>query len=225
MSEIDEKIEQQADDPAATPAATSDEIIAGPDTGYRWKHLIVAVVMCAVGGWFAYDGWIKWPNQNKRIEQIKREKDAAQREQDTAKVEELAGELGRIKSHSNWDLGLQKVLALACPAFGLVWGLWTLHMTRGRLRMSGDTLEVPGHPPVTLENIRKIDKRKWDRKGIAFLHYEVGNPPKPGVLKLDDFAYERVPTDEILDRIEKGVMAGGFTLARPKSEEPPDEHK
>ena len=84
--------------------------------------------------------------------------------------------------------------------------------------MAGDTLEVPGHPPVTLENIRKIDKRKWDRKGIAYLHYEIGTPPHPGVLKLDDFAYERGPTDDILERVEKGVMAGSVSLARPRDQ-------
>ena len=55
MTEIEQKSEE-----------VSDEIIAPPDTGYRWKHLIVAAVVIGVGGWFAYDGWIKWPATNAR---------------------------------------------------------------------------------------------------------------------------------------------------------------
>ena len=68
-------------------------------------------------------------------------------------------------------------------------------------------LHVPGHPPITYDNVRRIDKRKWDRKGIAFIHYEHGNPPMPAVMKLDDFAYERKMTDAILARIEQNVIA------------------
>jgi hypothetical protein len=81
--------------------------------------------------------------------------------------------------------------------------------------MSNNTIQVPGHPPVTVDDIRRIDKRKWDKKGIAYLHYEVGQPPTVGVMKLDDFAYERKPTDEMLERIEKNVMSSVTTDVAP----------
>ena len=44
----------------------------------------------------------------------------------------------------------------------------------------------------------------WDRKGIAFVGYE-GLDGRPGKLKLDDFIYEREPTDAIFKRIEDYV--------------------
>ncbi len=72
--------------------------------------------------------------------------------------------------------------------------------------MSGSRIELPGHPLLTCENIRRIDKRKWDRKGVAYLHYEAGSPLAPMVAKLDDFAYERQATDAILDRIEQNIV-------------------
>ena len=195
--------------PPATPATDADapeEIVAGPDPGYRWKHLIMAVLMIAGGLWFAYDGWIKWPAENRRAAEVQREKEIAEEERKADRIEALAAELSKLKKHTEMDLLIQKMLAFALPAFGLFWAVWTLRETRGQLRMAGDTLEFPGHPPITYENIRRIDKRKWDRKGIAFLHYEHGDPPKPGIIKVDDFAYERKPTDEILDRIEKNVV-------------------
>jgi hypothetical protein len=202
-------------EPAGGASTAGDEIVAAPDAGYRWKHLIVSVAMVAFGMWFAYDGWVKWPAENARIAQVQKEKDAASSAGDTAKVEALAKELQELNYHTEMDLAIQKALAFALPAFGVFWGAWTLRDTRGVYRMSGNTLHVPGHPPVTVDDIRRIDKRKWDKKGVAFLHYEVGQPPRAGVIKLDDFAYERKPTDDMLERIEKNVLSTVTTQVAP----------
>jgi hypothetical protein len=75
----------------------------------------------------------------------------------------------------------------------------TLHVSRGTYRLTGDTLEVPGHPPVRLGEITEIDSSKWDRKGIAYLRYQTAGRAS-GRMTLDDFVYEREPTDQIYDR-------------------------
>jgi len=215
MTQLDYQTPSAGGNAAGAGAPDIGEIIAQPDAGYRWKHLIVSVAMIGFGLWFAYDGWKKWPEENARITQVQKEKDAANAAGDSTKVEALAKELGDLNFHTDMDLAIQKVLAIVLPAFGLFWGGWTIKDTRGVYRMSGNTLYIPGHPPVTVDDIRRIDKRKWDKKGIAFLHYEVGQPPTAGVLKLDDFSYERKPTDEILERIEKNVMSNVTTDVAP----------
>ena len=194
---------EQVDD---IPIDPNSELVAEPAPGYRWKHMILAVGLIVFGLWFAYDGWIRWPNENRRAEQVQRDKDKAQEEHDDAKVQELAKELEQLSRHSGTDLLIQKLLAFILPAGGIAWGIWTLRETRGVYRMTGGTLAVPGHPPITYDDIRRIDKRKWDRKGVAFVHYETGIPPQPGILKLDDFAYDRRATDAILERIERNVV-------------------
>ncbi len=198
--------DQNADPNTAADYQAPGDLVAGPDPGYRWKHLIMAVLMIAGGLWFAYDGWVKWPAENRRADEVQREKEIAEEKRESDKVETLAAELSKLKRHTPVDLLIQKMLAFTLPAFGLFWGGWTLRETRGQYRMEGENLYFPGHPVITTENIRRIDKRKWDRKGVAFIHYEHGNPPMPGIVKLDDFAYERKPTDEILARIEASVV-------------------
>jgi hypothetical protein len=204
----------QIDLPTTETSASPSEIIATPDVGYRWKHLIMAVLMIAAGGWFAYDGWINWPRMNGQAVRVEKELEAAQKANNEQKKNDLALELRKYEKHNDASILIQKLLASTLPAFGLIWGAWTLRATRGNYRLEGDTLHVPGHPPVPYDKIRRIDKRKWERKGIAFLHYEHGQPPVPGVLKLDDFAYQRKETDEILERIEQHVLASLVTTRR-----------
>jgi hypothetical protein len=192
---------------SAEPSAPADEIIAEPDVGYRWKHLIMSVLLIAAGAWFAYDGWHKWPAENREIDRVQKAREAARASGNTVEDEKLAKELQTLSPHTPMDIAIQKVLAAILPAFGIFWGAWTLRDTRGQYRLAVDTLHAPGHPPVSFNDIRRIDKRKWDKKGIAFLHYEVGQPPVAGVVKLDDFAYERKPVDEILERIERNVLS------------------
>src|SRR5439155_326764 len=83
--------------------------------------------------------------------------------------EQLAKELEQLSVHTQADLLIQKILALVLPAAGIFWGVWTIRETRGFYRMTADTLEVPGHPAITYDDIRRIDKRNWDRKGVAYV--------------------------------------------------------
>ena len=78
---------------------------------------------------------------------------------------------------------------------------FALYNSRGQYRLRDEILNVPGHPPVPLDAITSIDKTYWDRKGIVFINYELPNG-KAGKVRLDDFIYQRPPTDEIYKRIE-----------------------
>ena len=56
---------------------------------------------------------------------------------------------------------------------------------------------------MTLDQITKVDKAKWDKKGIAVLHY-TGNRGASTFL-IDDLKYERAATDEIMAWIEESI--------------------
>jgi hypothetical protein len=174
-------------------------IVARAGRYYRNARYLMVLVCLGMSAWFAYDGWVKYPRQN-----------AAQRAQGAEKVD-----------HSDFDIMLQRILAGALPFLAAGVLVRTLHRSRGEYRLDGTTLFVPGHPPVPLENIRQIDKTKWDRKGIATITYEVPRlaparasstldyaSPDGGMertLVLDDFVYDQAPTDAILERIEAMV--------------------
>src|SRR6266480_1087937 len=95
------------DTPAAqTPPAEADadEIVAEPEVGYRWKHLIMALLMIAGGLWFAYDGWINWPRMNEMAVKIEKQLEAAQHAKDDAKATELSKEKDKYIKHTSTDI-------------------------------------------------------------------------------------------------------------------------
>ena len=186
-------------DPAPASAAPAGEIVARAGQYYRNTRYIMCALLVGAGLWFAYDGWIGWPEHNRKVAEVKRRIDEADRAGDTNGAAAARAELGKMsKEKSSSDILLQKILAVSLPPVGIGLLAWALYASRGAYRLSGRTLHVPGHPPVTFDQITRIDKRLWDRKGIAYLDYEGGGKR----IKLDDFVYDRKPTDQIFERIE-----------------------
>jgi hypothetical protein len=158
------------------------DIVAPPDNWYRGKRLIFAIALIVGGAWFAYDGWIRWPRENEQALKV-------------AGVTKLP--------HTEFDIKLQKILAVSLPPLGLLWLVRIFYTSRGAYRLWGDTLSVPGHPEIPIDSVTQIDLSRWDRKGIAVLQYEHNG--RTARFVLDDFIYQRKPTDEILDRIKARV--------------------
>lgn len=181
---------------------TGTPIVARASGEYRIKRYIMVAVIVGMGAWFGYDGFKAWPEENARIEQIK------QRQRETSDQDELtklAAELKKLKPHTDTDIALQKVLCFVLPPLGLAYLVWTLYNSRGRYRLEGTKLSVPGHPEIELDQITAIDKQLWDRKGIAYIDYDVAG--RTGRLKLDDFVYQPQPTREIFKRVEAHTLA------------------
>lgn len=70
---------------------------------------------------------------------------------------------------------------------------------------------------LTFDQITAIDKKKWDKKGIAKVQYQENGREK--VLILDDFIYDRPTTDDILRQVEEQV--GHDKIVNGKPELPP----
>jgi hypothetical protein len=184
-------------------SATGEPIVACAGTYYRVTRYIFSAVMLAMGAWFAYDGYVTYPRHN---------------EQHRLHVLDPQQNPKDAPTHSEADIRLQKILGVALPAVGVGLLAWTLYNSRGEYRLAGDVLGVPGHPEVPLDYVTQIDKSKWDRKGIAYLDYALPTGRK-GRLKLDDFVYDRPPTDRILETIEArlGVASDGGIAAEPNA--------
>ena len=192
--------ELQGQSPPA-PGQDDGEIVARPGRYYRNARYIMTAICVGLGLWFMYDGWVGWPRENERHAQVSAQLDTARATGNKDAESKLQEELKSIKHHGGFDIPLQRILGVTLPLAGVALLCWALYNSRGTYRFADNTLHVPGHPPVPVDAIRQIDKQKWERKGIAYIDYEVAGGGK-GRIKLDDFVYEQAPTQAFLTRIE-----------------------
>ncbi|MEM6313274.1 MAG: hypothetical protein AAF743_04265, partial [Planctomycetota bacterium] len=217
---LDEAADGAADEAAAMPEPAShadadadtdapDEVSTVPKGGpvvakanrfFNGKWIVFGLLLIAGGAWFAYDGFIGYPAENARIDELNELADQAKLDLELDQEAEYRLELKELGDrHSDNDLRFQVLLGFVLPLGGLALIGWTAWSARGQLRLDeDDVLHVPGHPPVPLSAITDIDDTRWEKKGVSRLAYEVDG--KPGVIKLDDFIFDRPPTDQIHDR-------------------------
>jgi hypothetical protein len=173
---------------------------------YFRKFLFVFLGCTAFALWFLYDGLIGYPHQLTMAEAYEALPEAGR--QDAWK--ELAAENGwptRTPAKSaediRHDIGGQFMMAVLCGVFAIP----TLMMF-----MSGQGTWVEGDETVIRNSkgqevpiaaITKIDKRKWQDKGIAKIYYEVDGKTKKFVM--DDFKYKREPMGQLLRYAEAGL--------------------
>jgi hypothetical protein len=185
-----------------TPPSTSEPIVAHAGTYYRNTRYLMAILLVGMGLWFGYDGFVNWPQQNEIYNRLDRQRLADMSRGDNTVAAMVLEQMNQYKHHSDTDIGMQKVLCVALPILGIVVLIRALYNSRGEYRLEENTLHIPGHRPVPLGNVSEIDRRLWDRKGIAYIRYEL-NDGKAGKIRLDDFVYDRPPTDEIFKRVEQ----------------------
>lgn len=157
-------------------------VVAKAGAYFRNARYLMVLLMVGLGGWFLKDGFYAYPKDN-----------ADRKAAPEAKRAEM-------KEHSDLDILLQKLLGFALPPIGLILLARWLHMSRGRIILDNGVVSIPGHPPFALDDVTKLDKRLWDRKGIAYVEYQTSNGVT-GRATLDDFIYDRKPIDLIYDAI------------------------
>ncbi len=169
-------------DPLASNIAATGPIVARASNEYRVKRFLLVLLLLGYGLWSCYDGFVKMPRANA---------DAAARQ------------LKKVP-YPGYDVPFNQVFGVALPPLALLLLGWSAYSCRGEYRLEGETLSLPGHPPFPLSAVVAVDRGKWDRKGIAHVEYELPGGAK-GWAKLDDFIYQRDPTDRIFDRVLAAV--------------------
>jgi hypothetical protein len=165
----------------SSPGARANIIIARASRDYRWRRYLLVIVLFGYGLYSYYDGFYRYPAENTAFLKL------------NPGAEKLP--------HPALDIPFNQTFGIALPPISLLFLVWVFYVSRGEYRFDGTAIQAPGHVSVSIKAIRKIDRDKWDRKGIAYLHYQVPGSAKLGILKLDDFIYDRRPTDAIFEQV------------------------
>ncbi len=188
--------------------------------GYRWRLAGVGLATLAFGGWFWYDGAIGYPKKQK-IQLAFQEVQQDHPDTWQSVWNQMATENGWSTEQpgepmTDMSIYTQYIFAAICIPIGLLFGAAYLNAARRWVAIDDEALTTNAGQRVTWDQVESIDKSRWDTKGIAVVHYR--NDAGGGRVVLDDWKFERAPTDQILEKLESHLSDDDA----PKAEPAPD---
>lgn len=200
-------------------------IRAENDPKFSRRFWIMGIAAIGFAFWCLYDGIIAWPREQERA--LVWEKDFA--DKSTEAWITFAEEQGwstslpeESKSEEDYRTAIYGQYAMAIVS-GLI-GLWLLSIpirARGRWIEASDTgITSSWGESLNYSDIVEVNKRQWRSKGIAKVTYlDNGRKRK---FAIDDYKFDRYPTDAILYELEQRIDFEKITNGPP--EPPPGEH-
>jgi hypothetical protein len=173
--------------------------------------------------WCLYDGAIKYPQERQRaLEDFK----AQVREHHIPDVEKYVAEnwdkyAEENKIRGEVDFVLQYVMAGVAGMVGLLLLSIPLRLRGKWIEASDRGVSSSWGQAFDFDQVISLDKRKWRKKGIATVTYREGDRKRRFVL--DDYKFDRYPTDDILFELEQRIGVDKITGGPP--EPLPDEEQ
>lgn len=180
----------------------------------EWLKRMALMVLFVAGGagWFFYDGFIGYPKAAERHQAFQDLADgmiergeASSEMDDSVRLawSDIAKENGwkpeKPKNVTPEKIREQKVIGVGLSVLALGILGWVVVSVNQRITSDGKTIRSAFGREVAYDEIVDLDKRKWDKKGIAYAVYEAGG--RRGKIVLDDYKF--AGTEEIVNEIER----------------------
>lgn len=182
--------------------------------GYIWRPGVIGAMALLFSGWFGYDGMVAYPlalEIQEAYNQVVSDNPGDPLEQariwaDHAKTQGWPTGVPKSKIEKN-DPFTQRVIAGITAPVGIYF-LATFFLTRSRwVEADEQGLRTSSGLQTDYASVISIDKSRWQRKGIAVVHYDSGG--QSGRVLLDDWKFDRESTKRILEAIEERMPGGG----------------
>jgi len=185
---------------------------ANYDPKFFRRFLFIALGCLAFTGWCFYDALIGYPSEFERSRVYWQPSEASKDYEgmERAKWREIVAEKGwptdqpKKPDEIKKSISNQYLYALICIVIALPCLIKWLR-ARGSW-VNGDATELTTSKGQTIPypSIVKIDKTKWEKKGITRIHYNQDGTAK--TYTFDDFKFDRQKMGEILEQIEQGLQ-------------------
>jgi hypothetical protein len=157
------------------------------------RMLIAGVAFVGFGVWSLYDGQVKYPKVEAAFQEFFAEDRLEEwvsfaGEKGWKKEWKKEADTGRAHVYSQWDIRTQFIMAAACLPIGLGILLRLVLTVPRRMEADEEGFTATDGTRIPYPAITSIDRRKWDRKGIAVVHYEIDGVPAK--TKIDDWIFK-----------------------------------
>lgn len=175
--------------------------------GYRNRLLLIALGAMLYAAWCLYDAMVAYPDQIDAYQSIQTVKDDYPDEWKTKWPEVAeANDWDPTKEpdkRTNGDITTQWLQFAIVFPIGSYCLFSVLIWSRRFIGADEEHLYANGGVEVPFDQISRIDASRWENKGIARVYYDLGSGEQ-NVL-IDDFKFERQPTDAIFTRIKDAI--------------------
>ncbi|HBE69951.1 MAG TPA: hypothetical protein DDW52_17535 [Planctomycetaceae bacterium] len=181
--------------------------------------MILAAVCLGMSAWFAYDGFIGYPAKLERSEAFAQLGDLPGRQLED-RWTEIAEENGWSKRRPEkspeeieGDIREQYFWSALTLLLGIP-ALYFLVRSRGSwVERTGDGIATSWGQAFKFADVTNLNKRRWERKGIAVAAYTDAGEGK--TFTFDDFKFEREPLGKMLRDLESHLadeqITGGLS--------------
>ena len=184
---------------------------------WRRRMIFMFLMIFGSGLWFLSDGYIMWPKETKRFEEIYKpmaEQMIAEGKAEGPKDPALKRAWERYaeqndlptkvpKERTPGDLAGQRITGWVMLVGSAIFAAWVAWNHKRSVRAEGDMVTGASGERVHLDSIVEMDRRKWASKGIAYAIYEEGGKRKR--LTLDDHKF--LGCEAIILEAEKRIAA------------------
>lgn len=176
-------------------------------SSYLKRYLLIAGVCLPLSIWFAYDGFIGYPKQLEyaRAYDPLRELDSKERSSMWQTIASEKGWPNRIPEKKAEEVADSIVGQYIWGSLSFLAGVVALlYYLRSRgtwIEPTPTGLTTSWGQTINFKDVSRLDKKKWETKGIARVAYFENSLSRKFVF--DDFKFEREPLGEILRSLER----------------------
>jgi hypothetical protein len=209
-------------------------LVARASKVVRRKNLLMIALCLLFTGWFAYDGYVGYPDANDRyigrllnveLPQARIDAELAPDLENWSRnggwrkaspearrrMDDLVKSPRNRSDHSNWkspgDVRLQQSLVWVLLALTAAAVAWFFHAQRRRATADDSAVSPRNGLFIPWDRITQIDNRRWKSAGIVEITY-LDPQDRPRTARFDDYLLEREPLLEILElQAQKAVKA------------------
>ncbi len=179
---------------------------------YLMRYLALATVCLLMAAWFGYDGLVGYPAQLPAAEAYDelRDLDSAKRAEQWKQIATEKNLPKETPKKTAEQLRSDIVGQYFWGGINLLVGLPALFLwlrSRGSwVEATDDGLTTSWGQSLRFSDVTLLDKRKWQRKGIAKATYSPAGGGQPELFVFDDFKFEREPLGQMLRNLEERLL-------------------
>ncbi len=199
---------------------------ANTDSKFLYKYLLIGIATLLYSIYCYYDAFYNYPQfelpRSQAFDQLKEDIENRQKTADpnTNWGEIRAKEWDALTAENGWTVGephntaddvrsninFSIALGVLCTAIAIPCIIWFFRTKGTWMEIDGSQISHSDGTKFDISQITRLDKKKWEKKGIAVAHYSDSDNTEQ-TFTIDDLKYERAVVDQMMVEIESVLPA------------------